>query len=59
MEVLNLEECDFIQYRPEPYEYVVVNVKRDRDWFAERLPKLQAFWDEVLHKRENGLCEIV
>lgn len=59
MEVLNLEECDFIQYRPEPFEYVVVNIKRDRSWFAERLPKLQAFWDEVLHKREHGLCEII
>jgi putative phage-type endonuclease len=59
MEVLNLDECDFIQYRPEPYEYVVVNIKRDRNWFAERLPKLQAFWDEVLHKREHGLCEII
>jgi hypothetical protein len=59
MEVLNLEECDFIQYRPEPFEYVVVNIKRDRTWFAERLPKLQAFWDEVLYKREHGLCEII
>jgi hypothetical protein len=59
MEVLDLEECDFIQYRPEPLEYQVTNIKRDRAWFAERLPILQAFWDEVLYKRENGLCEIV
>jgi putative phage-type endonuclease len=59
MEVLNLEECDFIQYRPEPLEYVVVNIKRDREWFNERLPKLQAFWDEVVYKREHGICEIV
>jgi putative phage-type endonuclease len=63
MEVLNLEECDFVQYRPptecESEEYVVVNIKRDREWFAERIPKLQAFWDEVLYKREHGLCEIV
>jgi putative phage-type endonuclease len=59
MEVLNLEECDFIQYRPDPLEYEVTNVKRDRQWFADRLPKLQAFWNEVLYKREHGLCEIV
>lgn len=59
MEVLDLEECDFIQYRPEPLEYQVTNVQRDRQWFADRLPKLQAFWDEVLYKRENGLCEII
>jgi len=58
LEVLNLDECDFIQYRPEPLEYQVTTIKRDRDWFAERLPKLQAFWDEVIYKRENGLCEI-
>jgi len=90
MEVLDLEECDFIQYRPPSFktekfecrscnlgvfstgcdceirtlvdkqeEYQVTNIKRDRAWFAERLPILQAFWDEVLYKRENGLCEIV
>jgi len=59
MEVLDLEECDFIQYRPEPLEYQVTNVKRDRDWFTQRLPKLNAFWNEVLYKRKNGLCEII
>ena len=59
MEVLDLEECDFIQYRPEPLEYQVTNVKRDRDWFTHRLPKLNAFWNEVLYKRKNGLCEII
>jgi putative phage-type endonuclease len=59
MEVLDLEECDFIQYRPEPLEYQVTNVKRDRDWFIQRLPKLNAFWNEVLYKRKNGLCEII
>jgi putative phage-type endonuclease len=58
LEVLNLDECDFIQYRPEPLEYQVTTIKRDREWFAERLPKLQSFWDEVMYKRENGLCEI-
>lgn len=59
MEVLDLDECDFIQYKPEPLEYQVTNVKRDRQWFADRLPKLREFWNEVLAKRINGLCEIV
>jgi len=59
MEVLDLEECDFIQYKPDPYQYQVTNIKRDRGWFAERLPRLRAFWDEVIHKRNVGLCEIV
>jgi len=59
MEVLDLDECDFIQYRPEPYEYQVTNVQRDRVWFQDRLPILRDFWEEVLYKRKNGLCEIV
>lgn len=58
MEILDLEVCDFIQYRPEPYEFVVTRVERDRDWFAEKLPVMRAFWEEVLHKRQHGLCEI-
>jgi putative phage-type endonuclease len=28
-------------------------IKRDRDWFANTLPKLKAFWDRVLLYREN------
>jgi hypothetical protein len=51
--------CDFIQYRPEPYEYMVTRVDRDREWFKEKLPIMKSFWDEVLYKREHGLCEIV
>lgn len=58
METLDLEVCDFIQYRPDPYEFVVTRVQRDRQWFADKLPIMKAFWDEVLHKREHGLCEV-
>ena len=57
LDVLDLEECDFIQYRPDPYEFVVVKVKRDREWFAEKLPIMKAFWDQVLWAREHGLSE--
>ena len=63
MEILNLEECDFIQYKPEeltwpnPSEFVVTNVKRSRDWFAEQLPVMDAFWKRVLWYRENGGVE--
>ena len=59
MEILDLETCDFIQYRPEPYEFVVTRVNRSREWFAERLPILDEFWRTVLHKRLNGTCEII
>lgn len=63
LEILDLEECDFVQYRPAAQEgaepiFVVVPVKRDREWFAVRLPIMQAFWDRVLKGREQGLCEI-
>ena len=58
MDILGLEVCDFIQYRPDPYEFVVTRVERDREWFAQKLPIMKAFWDEVLYKREHGLCEI-
>lgn len=61
MEILNLEECDFIQYKPEEItwpknsEFVVVNVKRDREWFKEKLPIFREFWEKVLYHRENGI----
>lgn len=57
MDVLDLEECDFIQYRPDPYEFIVVNMKRDRQWFAEKLPIMKDLWDRVIHGRAHGLSE--
>ena len=63
MEILNLEECDFIQYKPEeitwpnPPEFVVTHVLRSREWFAEQLPVMDAFWKRVLWYRENGGVE--
>ena len=64
LEILDLEECDFVQYRPAAAEgaeptFVVVPGKRDREWFEKRLPIMQAFWDRVIKGREQGLCEIL
>jgi putative phage-type endonuclease len=65
MEILNLEECDFIQYKPEeitwpnPPEFMVTHVKRDRQWFAEQLPIMDAFWKRVLWHREHGYEELL
>jgi len=65
MEILNLEECDFIQYKPEeltwpnPPEFMVTHVKRDRQWFTEQLPVMEAFWKRVLWHRENGYEELL
>ena len=68
LEITDLEECDFIQYRPEvttdqgvtkPEEYVVLRVKRDREWFAKNLPAMRIAWDRIVKGREFGLCEIL
>jgi hypothetical protein len=61
MEVLELEEARFIQYKPEeitwpkPAEFLITIVKRDREWFAKRLPIMKEFWDKVLWHREHGI----
>jgi hypothetical protein len=61
MEILDLEEADFIQYKPaltnwpRPEEFDVVNVKRDREWFEKYLPIMEEFWQKVLYHREYGI----
>jgi putative phage-type endonuclease len=60
LEVTDLEECDFIQYRPgDPEEFVITRVTRDRAWFAQHLPAMKASWERVRNGREHGLCEIL
>jgi len=67
LEITDLEECDFVQYRPgdtesvppKPEEFVVVRVHRDRAWFARVLPVLERVWQRVLKGRVQGLCEIL
>lgn len=63
LEVLDLEVCDFIQYRPasekNAEEFVVTVVDRDRAWFERILPTAKAFWDRVIQKRITGLCEVL
>lgn len=61
MEILNLETCDFIQYKPHeltwpaPSEFVVVHVLRDRQWFQDSLPVLDDFWKQVIKSRIEGI----
>jgi len=56
MEIFDLEECDFVQYKPgEPLQ--VTNVQRDRKWFYESLPILEKFWQDVLERRKLPLWE--
>lgn len=62
LEITDLDECDFIQYRPasegKGEEFVVVRVKRDRSWFLKYLPVMKAAWDRIVAGRLNGLCEL-
>jgi putative phage-type endonuclease len=65
--LLNLEICDleiahFIEYLPglpgksdNEYTLNVVEVKRDREWFAKEYPKIKDFWDSVLFYRREGI----
>jgi hypothetical protein len=68
LEITDLEECDFIQYRPasaegtvpkKAEEFVVVRVKRDREWFQKNLPAMKEVWDRIVKGRAHGLCEII
>jgi putative phage-type endonuclease len=68
LEITDLDECDFIQYRPasaegvvpqKAEEFVVVRVARDREWFAKNLPAMKAAWDRIVAGRIHGLCELV
>jgi len=60
MDIMELEECDFIEYKPhdlmwpQPAEFQVVNIKRDRKWFEEKMPIMKEVWDKVLWHREHG-----
>jgi putative phage-type endonuclease len=66
LEITDLEECDFIQYRPgntesippRPEEFVVTRIKRDREWFQKNLPAMKAAWDRICNGRKNGLCDL-
>jgi hypothetical protein len=62
LEIMDLDECDFIQYRPEsstPEEFVVVRVPRDRTWFPKHLPAMQKAWNQILKGRSSGLCDVI
>ena len=62
LEVLDLEICHFVQYRPsnppfEPMELNVTIVHRNREWFESNLPLFQKFISDLdrLNKDLNDL----
>lgn len=58
MHMLNLDECDFIEYVPEGVWtkeiFSVVNVKRCEKFWNRIEPMLKRFWQDVLTYREKG-----
>lgn len=59
LEILDLENADFVQYCESKDEMTIIRVKRSREWFEKYLPIMDKFWKTVLYKREHGLCEIL
>ena len=65
LEILDLDEAVFIQYKPHeitwpnPEEFEVTEVKRDRQWFEDKLPIMNDLWKRVLWHRENGVEKLL
>lgn len=63
--ILDLEVCDFVQYRPEslwsPEEFMVTRVERDANWLRIYLPELRKFREDWMHEvmasARGGGCE--
>lgn len=55
MQILNLDVCDFIQLVPETHwraeTFIITVVHRDKYWWAQKLPIITRFWDDVLDVR--------
>jgi len=55
MEVLNIHNCYFIQYKPGTiYQDAildVIEIPRSKEWFAEHFNTLETFWNTVLKHR--------
>jgi putative phage-type endonuclease len=58
LEIIGIEECDFIQYSEDKDVMKVIRVCRDREWFLNNLPVMDALWKRVVYKREHGPCEL-
>lgn len=55
MWLLDLEACDFIEYKPhvDPVQFVITPVDRDPGWAATNVPILLQFWKDVQSYRER------
>lgn len=59
LEIFELEECDFVQYKPSvdgmPEILDITTVRRDHDWLEKNSPKFAAFWRAVQAYRNHVL----
>jgi len=53
--ITKLKTADFIEYFP-PSTMNIVRVQLDQSWIDKNVPILEAFWKEVEHYREIGIC---
>lgn len=59
MECCDIEVCDFVQYRPfghrgQGEEFMITEIKRDREWWAKHFPLFQEFHEQVQDYKKNG-----
>lgn len=54
LQICELEKCHFIQYRPEPEEFIVIEVLKDNTWWEKNYPKLEAFKRDVDEWTKKG-----
>jgi putative phage-type endonuclease len=59
LEICNLELAHFIEFVPgksdDDYEINIVEIPRDREWFANKLETMRSFWESVLKHRQEGI----
>ena len=59
LEICNLEMAHFIEFVPgssdDNFEINIVEIPRDREWFAEKLPIMKEFWDSIVKYRLEGI----
>jgi hypothetical protein len=59
LEICDLDVAHFIEFIPgnsdDSYEINIVEVLRDREWFARNIDKIKEFWDSVIEYRNVGV----
>jgi putative phage-type endonuclease len=55
MHILQLDECHFVQYRPQQCfddeMLIITSIKRDPEWIVRVRPMLESFWADLLRLR--------